>query len=453
MATTVRKNQAQPMTLAKKIDSCSARIGVIGMGYVGLPLAMMHAEKGFAVTGIDANPDKVRSLRQGRSYVSDVESRHVKEAVASGRLTATMDNAVLETLDVIFICVPTPFTATKDPDISYIIVAAEAIRDHLRGGQLIILKSTTFPETTEKVVLPILESTGLKVGRDFCLAFSPERIDPGNTRFTVQNTPTVVGGVTPRCTELTCRLHRCIGLQVFPVSSPKVAEMEKLLENVFRSVNIALVNELACLCERMGDIDVWEVIAAASTKPFGFMPFHPGPGIGGHCINIDPYYLSWKAREYDFHSNFIELAAQTNENMPFHVCSLVLKALNRIGVPLPQARILVLGVAFKKNVNDVRNSPALKIMEILMKNGLAPRRILYNDPYIPEVRVADHLFRSRKLSKKVLESVDCVLIATDHSLYDYEMIVSQARLVVDTRNATGNMVDTRRNIVKLGANV
>lgn len=441
------------MTLRKKIDEGNALIGVVGLGYVGLPLSVMCASKGFRVTGIDVNTAKIASINRGESYISDVAGRHLKSVVEKGRLTATADFEALGAVDIVFICVPTPFTATKDPDISHIVRASEEIRKRLRRGQLIVLKSTTYPETTEKVILPILESTGLKVGRDFYLAFSPERIDPGNKRFTISNTPVVVGGVTKRCTSLTSLVHRKIGLRTIPVSSPRVAEMEKLLENVFRSVNIALVNELACLCDRMRNIDIWEVIDAATTKPFGFMPFYPGPGIGGHCINVDPYFLSWKAKEYDFHTNFIELAAETNENMPYYIFALVLRGLNRAGVALLRAKILILGVAFKKDVNDIRNSPALKIMEIFLENGLSPEQIVYNDPFVPRVCVGSIEFRSQKLLKKLVAGVDCVLITTDHSQYDYEWLVKEARLVVDTRNATGRISDPRGKIVKLGASL
>ncbi|MFQ6092613.1 MAG: nucleotide sugar dehydrogenase [bacterium] len=441
------------MTLRKKIDEGNALIGVVGLGYVGLPLSVMCASKGFRVTGIDVSTAKIASINRGESYISDVAGRHLKSVVEKGRLTATADFEALGAVDIVFICVPTPFTATKDPDISHIVRASEEIRKRLRRGQLIVLKSTTYPETTEKVILPILESTGLKVGRDFYLAFSPERIDPGNKRFTISNTPVVVGGVTKRCTSLTSLVHRKIGLRTIPVSSPRVAEMEKLLENVFRSVNIALVNELACLCDRMRNIDIWEVIDAATTKPFGFMPFYPGPGIGGHCINVDPYFLSWKAKEYDFHTNFIELAAETNENMPYYIFALVLRGLNRAGVALLRAKILILGVAFKKDVNDIRNSPALKIMEIFLENGLSPEQIVYNDPFVPRVCVGSIEFRSQKLLKKLVAGVDCVLITTDHSQYDYEWLVKEARLVVDTRNATGRISDPRGKIVKLGASL
>jgi UDP-N-acetyl-D-glucosamine dehydrogenase len=439
------------MTLRQKINNRSAMVGVVGLGYVGLPLAVAYASKGFPVTGIDVNREKVNFIGRGRSYISDVSDRKLKAVVTKGRLKATTDFDVIRDLDVILICVPTPFTATKDPDISYIIAASKAIGKRLRKGQLVILKSTTFPETTEKIVLPLLEASGLKVGRDFHLAFSPERIDPGNIKFTVDNTPVVVGGVTKRCTDLAGLVHRKLGPRVISVSSPRVAEMEKLLENVFRSVNIALVNELACLCDRMGGIDMWEVIGAATSKPFGFMPFYPGPGIGGHCINIDPYFLSWKAREYDFHSNFIELAAQTNENMPYYVFGLTLKVLNKKGLSLSQAKILVLGVAFKRNVNDTRNSPALKIMEIFLANGLSPKQMVYNDPYVPEVQLGDNVYHSQRLTKALVAGVDCVLITTDHSQYDYDWLVRQAKLVIDTRNATATIVDVAQKIFKLGA--
>lgn len=439
------------MTIRQKIDNHSAVIGVVGLGYVGLPLAVAYALKGFHVIGIDVDAEKVGSVNRGRSYISDVSDRNLKVVTTKERLVATADFDVIPDLDVILICVPTPFTVTKDPDISYIIAASKEIGKRLRKGQLVILKSTTFPETTEKVVLPLLETSGLQVGVDFHLAFSPERIDPGNVTFTVDNTPVVVGGVTKRCTNLAGLVHKKMGTQFYSVSSPRVAEMEKLLENVFRSVNIALVNELACLCDRMGGIDMWEVIDAATSKPFGFMPFYPGPGIGGHCINIDPYFLSWKAREYDFHSNFIELAAQTNENMPYYVFGLTLRSLNRKGISLSQAKILVLGVAFKREVNDTRNSPALKIMEIFLENGLSPVQIMYNDPFVPEIRIGDVAFRSRKLTKKLVHGVDCILITTDHSQYDYKWLVKEAKLVIDTRNATKRILDPTGKIFKLGA--
>lgn len=438
------------MALEDKIRDHSARIAIIGMGYVGLPLAVEFASQGFQVVGIDIDQEKVERLNRGINYVEDVDSQRLSTLVADGLLSATTSYDVLPQADAILICVPTPFTPSKDPDISMIVEASEGIARHLRSGQLIILKSTTFPETTEKIVLPILERSGLRVGEDFYLAFVPERIDPGNKRWTVRNTPVVVGGVTPKCTELACLLNQQIVSRVVPVSSPRVAEMEKLLENIFRSVNIALVNELALLCDRMGNIDIWEVIEAAATKPFGFMPFYPGPGIGGHCIIVDPYFLAWKALEFDFHTNFIALAAETNEAMPYHVFELLMRALNRIEMPLSRARILILGVAFKRDVSDTRNSPALKVMEILLSYGAPAENLRYNDPFVPSVSVNGVEFGSTELSEELLRDTDCVLILTDHSQYDYRWIVERARLVVDTRNATRGLEEMGEKIVKLG---
>jgi UDP-N-acetyl-D-glucosamine dehydrogenase len=435
--------------LKKKIESKEATIGIVGLGYVGLPLAVAFADEGFRVLGIDTNADRVAMVAAGESYIGDAPTEKLAPLVERGLIEATTDFDRLPECDVIQICVPTPFTKSKDPDISYVVSASEQIANHLRPGQLVILKSTTFPETTEGVVLPLLETSGLKVGQDFYLSFSPERIDPGNIVFTAANTPTVVGGVTPECTELTRILYEHVIEHVHCVSSPRAAEMTKLLENIFRSVNIALVNELACLCDRMGGIDIWEVIEAASTKPFGFMPFYPGPGIGGHCILIDPYYLSWKAREYDFHVNFIELAAETNENMPYFVSSKLIEALSQAGIPASQARVLILGVAFKRDVADTRNSPALKVMEILADRV---GELSYNDPFVPQVEVGGRTYSSAELTEEALGSdFDCVLIATDHHVYDYEWIVRHARLIVDVRNATGKVKSGREKIWRLGA--
>ncbi len=436
------------MALREKLQDKTAKIGVIGLGYVGLPLAVEFAHKGFQVLGIDVDENKIEALKKGRNYIADVEDEKLAQAVKEGKLEATTTYDRVSELDVIYICVPTPFTKNKEPDISYIVQSAEGVASGLRPEQLIILKSTTFPDTTEGVVQPILEKTGLKVGKDFYLAFSPERIDPGNKQFTTANTPVVVGGVTPLCTEMACLANQQIINKVVPVSSPKVAEMEKLLENIFRSVNIALVNELARLCDRMGGIDMWEVVEAAATKPYGFMPFYPGPGIGGHCILIDPYYLSWKAREYDFHTQFIELAAETNENMPFYVLGLIRRALSQVGIPFTKAKVLMLGVAFKKNVDDTRESPALKIMEFLMQRGVS--NISYNDPYVPQVKVDGREFRSVELTPENLAAADVVVITTDHSVYDANYIVEHARAVVDTRNLTKN-VKNKEKITKLGS--
>ena len=411
------------MSLKEKLENKTAKIGVIGLGYVGLPLAAEFAHKGFQVLGIDNDPNKVEKLNSGINYIDDVEDGKLVNAVQAGTLISTTSYEKISEPDVIYICVPTPFTKNKEPDISYIEAAAKGIASGLRKEQLIILKSTTFPDTTEGVVKPILEETGLHVGEDYYLAFSPERIDPGNKKFTTATTPVVVGGVTEKCTDMACLANQQIINQVVPVSSPKVAEMEKLLENIFRRVNIALVNEMARLCDRMGGIDIWEVVEAAATKPYGFMPFFPGPGIGGHCILIDPYYLSWKAREFDFHTQFIELAAETNENMPFYVLGLIRRALSGVGVSFAEAKVLILGVAFKKDIDDTRESPAIKVIKFLMQRGAT--HISYNDPYVPTLCVDDIDFVSVELSAESLNGADVVVITTNHSDYDPEFIVKQ----------------------------
>lgn len=436
------------MGLKEQLQNKTAKIGVVGLGYVGLPLAVEFADNGFTVLGIDNNPQKTESINKGTNYIDDVEDAKLEKVVKQGLLSATTSYERVPELDVIYICVPTPFTKNKEPDVSYIQSSSKEIAAGLREDHLVILKSTTFPDTTEGIVQPILESSGLKVGRDFFLAFSPERIDPGNKVFTTANTPVVVGGVTERCTELACLVNQQIINQVVPVSSPKVAEMEKLLENIFRSVNIALVNEMARLCDRMGDIDIWEVVEAAATKPYGFMPFYPGPGIGGHCILIDPYYLSWKAREFDFHTQFIELAAETNENMPFYVLGLIRRALSHVGVPFTKAKILILGVAFKRDVDDTRESPALKIMEFLMQRGADDIRI--HDPFVETVTVSGREFRSVEWSAENLKDADVVVITTDHSAYDADFIVEHATSVVDTRNLTKHIKNPDK-ITKLGS--
>lgn len=436
------------MSLETKIENKTAKVAVIGLGYVGLPLAVEYAATGYEVLGIDLSKDKVAKLNRGENYIDDVDGKKLKELVKAGKLYGAINYDRIGDYDVIYICVPTPFTDTKDPDVSYIESSARGIAKGLRREQLIILKSTTYPETTEKVVQPILETTGLKVGKDFYLAFSPERIDPGNKKFNTATTPIVVGGVTKKCTKLSAAISRKVIVDVRELSSPKAAEMTKLLENIFRSVNIALVNELAQLCDRMEGIDIWEVVEAAATKPFGFMPFFPGPGIGGHCILVDPYYLSWKAKEFDFHTNFIELAAMTNENMPYYVLDLIIRSLSVHGAAITNSKILMLGVAFKKNVDDTRNSPALKVMELLYNRG--GRSLMYNDPYVPSLHVNGKVYKSKKLDARLLASADCVIITTDHSDYDYEMIVKHSKLVVDTRNATKAVKNGRKKIVRLG---
>jgi UDP-N-acetyl-D-glucosamine dehydrogenase len=434
--------------LEEKINACTAKIGVIGLGYVGLPLAVEYAAAGYEVLGIEVSADKVKRLNRGENYIADVDSTKLLGLVKANRLRAVQNYNRIKELDVIFICVPTPFTENKEPDVSYIIDAARGIKHGLRPGQLIILKSTTFPETTEGILQPILEETGLTVGSDFFLAFSPERIDPGNKKWTTANTPIVVGGVTPACGRLAALISSKVIVTVKLLSSPKAAEMTKLLENIFRSVNIALVNELALLCDRMEGVDIWEVVEAAATKPFGFMPFYPGPGIGGHCILVDPYYLAWKAKAYDFHTSFIELAAMTNDNMPYYVLDLIIRSLSNQGAALKNSRLLILGVAFKKNVDDVRNSPAIRLMELLFNRG--GHHLAYNDPHVPTLRVNGKTYRSQKLTRRVLQSADCVVIATDHDAYDYEMIVKHTKLIIDTRNATKHIKDGREKIVRLG---
>lgn len=433
------------MSLKERIESKEALIGVMGLGYVGLPLAVSFANAGFRALGTDILEERVNKVNRGESYIGDVATQELKALATKGLISATSDFETLASCDVINICVPTPFTPSKEPDVSYIVNSAEEISKRLRREQLVILKSTTFPETTEKVVLPILEKSGLKVGEDFYLAYSPERIDPGNTAFTAKNTPVVVGGITETCTALSELLYAKVVDRVFTVSSPRAAEMAKLLENIFRSVNIALVNELARLCDRMGNVDVWEVIQAASTKPFGFMPFYPGPGIGGHCIPVDPYYLSWKARQYEFHTNFIELAAETNDEMPYFVATKVIEAMSDRGVCASKARILFLGITFKEDVGDLRNSPALKVMKILRDKV---SEIGYNDPYVQKIDLDGATYQSLDL-KDGVKNADCILITAAHSSYDYRRIVEEARLIVDTRNGTRGIASQK--IVKLGS--
>ncbi|MDI6751326.1 MAG: nucleotide sugar dehydrogenase [bacterium] len=425
--------------LSEKIAKKGAKIGVIGLGYVGLPLAVEFAKSGFAVLGFDIDKEKVSKLNDGISYIPDIETADVQKLSKKNLLSATNDFSKLKEQDVIFICVPTPFTKAKAPDISYIISASEQIKANIRKGQLIILQSTTYPGTTEEVVLPMLKETGLKEEEEFLLAFSPERIDPGNKTYTIKNTPKVVGGLSEKSTRLSASLFSYITPNVFQVSSPKAAELCKLLENTFRSVNIALVNELALLCNRMG-INVWEVIEAASTKPFGFMPFWPGPGVGGHCIPVDPYYLSWKAREYDFSTKFIELAAETNLLMPRYVVSIITDSLNKQKKTVNGSKILLLGVAFKKDIDDPRNSPSEAIIEMLIDSGAD---FSYNDPYISSVAVKGRVFESTPLTKESLSSSDCVVIAVDHSAYDIKKIVEHSQLIVDTRGVTRKIISKK----------
>jgi UDP-N-acetyl-D-glucosamine dehydrogenase len=440
--------------LLPKIKEKSARVGVIGLGYVGLPLATGLAKCGYPVTGLDTSRAKVDSLNQGHSYIPDVPSSDVAALVNTATLSATTDYEVLREIDVVFICVPTPFDSMKAPDLTFVRQAAAGIAPHLRPGQLIVLQSTTYPGTTEEVVQPILEETGLIAGQDFFLAFSPERIDPGRTDFTVENTPKVVGGINPESATLAGELLAHLTPQIHYVSTPRAAEMTKLLENIFRSVNIALVNELAILSERMS-IDFWEVIEAAKTKPFGFMPFYPSPGVGGHCIPVDPYYLSWKAREYDFYTRFIELAAEVNGDMPYHTVQLIGRVLNQRGRSLREANILILGVAFKPNIDDARNSPAERVIELLVREGA---NVSYHDPYVPQFRVGGDIvlkeklaFESVPLTVETLNQADCAIIVTGHRQIDYKWVVNETALVVDTVNATRHVMENRHKIVRLGA--
>ncbi len=417
--------------LATRIDRHTARVAVIGLGYVGLPLAVEFGKAGFEVAAIDINRSRVSRLRQGRSYVQDVPYADVRSLVRSGRLRPTTEFGVLRKVDTVNICVPTPLSKQRDPDVSYIVAAAKEVARHVHRGMLVVLESTTYPGTTEELILPLLQESGMKVGRDFFLAFSPERVDPGNAKFNTRNIPKVVGGVTPVCTELASRLYAQRLDRVVPVSSTQVAEMVKLLENTFRSVNIGLVNELALMCARL-KIDVWEVIEAAGTKPFGFMPFYPGPGLGGHCIPIDPFYLSWKARSTGFEARFIELAGHVNGQMPDHAVDLVAESLNRRGRAVKGARVLILGVAYKGGIDDTRESPSLDIMATLEQRGA---RVEYSDPHVPTLRFGGRRRRSVKLTPGRLRRFDCVVIATAHREFPYGDVVRYAKGIVDTRNA------------------
>jgi UDP-N-acetyl-D-glucosamine dehydrogenase len=430
-------------------------VAIVGLGYVGLPLAVAFGHANIRVVGIDLDKQKVELLNQGKSYIPDVPTDQVAALVEQKLFRARTDYDSVRDVDSIFICVPTPFDANKAPDLTAVRQAAESIAPRLRAGQMIVLQSTTYPGTTEEVVLPILaEGSGLKVGEDFDLAFSPERIDPGNKQFTAINTPKVVGGINEHSTQRAADLLKRIGAPVELVSSTRAAEMTKLLENIFRSVNIALVNEMALLCERMG-IDIWEVVRAATTKPFGFLPFYPGAGVGGHCIPIDPLYLSWKAREFDFHTNFIDLAAQVNQSMPYHVVDLAAQGLSRQGQSLHGAQVLVLGVAFKRDIDDARESPAERVIELLLLRGALAN---YHDPYVAHFHVGGNVFHrellwleSMPLSDEMLARYDCVVIVTGHRTVDYARVVEHSKLVVDSCNATASVVSDREKIVRLGA--
>jgi UDP-N-acetyl-D-glucosamine dehydrogenase len=423
--------------LQERIKAKSAQIGVIGLGYVGLPLAVALAKAQFSVKGIDLDLERIRQLSSKRSYIGDVSDRELREALKGDRFKACSDFPIVSDLDAIIICVPTPINENKTPDLSFVRNATRQISEYLREGQLVILESTTYPGTTGEVLLPLLEASNLKVGQDFFLAYSPERVDPGNREFRIKNTPKVVGGITEECGKVARLLYESVAEQVILVSSPKVAETTKLFENVFRNVNIALVNELSILCRRMG-ISVWEVIDAATSKPFGFTRFEPGPGVGGHCIPVDPYYLATKAKEYDFHTRFIELSGEVNENMPYHVVDLINDALNSKEKALKGSKVLILGVTYKKDIDDLRESPALRIIRSLHEKGV---NVYFNDPYVPSLQVNGKKLVSCPFNASSLELWDCVVIIADHSSYDYGEIVASCELVVDTRNATRHIED------------
>ena len=435
--------------LKEKIKQKKAKIGIIGLGYVGLPLAIEFARKGFYVHGIDIDSSKIKLIQQKKNYIKDVINKDFLYAINNNFFSASTSFDKLTDQDIIFVCVPTPVTENKAPDITFIMNATEEIFKRMKKHSLIILKSTTFPGTTENYVQPLLEKKGWKTGKDLYLAFSPERVDPGNKTYNTGNTPMVVGGVSKRCTELSVMILQEVATKVYTVSSPRAAEMEKLLENIFRSVNIALVNEMARLCDRMGNVNIWEVIDAASTKPFGFMPFYPGPGIGGHCIQIDPYYLDWQAKQYDFHTKFIELSAESNEEMPYYVKDLVMRELANLPIKAQDANVLILGTTFKRDVEDARNSPAIKIIELLYREGIA--NINFHDPYMRNIRLLDKIFRVQDLNEKLLKDADITVIVTDHTTYDYEWIVDYSKKVIDTRNATRKIKNFRDKIVLLGA--
>src|SRR3954468_1618565 len=417
-----------------RIRARQARVGVIGLGYVGLPLVVEFARAGFDVTGFDVDASKTEQINAGRSYIPDVSQADLAACVSAGKIRATTDMSKLAEMDAIDICVPTPLRKTKDPDLSYVVQSVEAVAATLKRGQLVILESTTYPGTTDEVVQPMLVAKGFKPDVDFFLAFSPERVDPGNPQFNTKNIPKIVGGVGPASTEVAAELYGATVQHVIQVSSTRVAEMVKLLENTFRAVNIGLVNEIALMCHKM-NIDVWEVIDAAKTKPFGFMPFYPGPGLGGHCIPIDPFYLSWKARQSGFECRFIELAGQVNGAMPEYVVQRVSDALNSVKKPVNGSRIHLFGVAYKRDVNDMRESPALDIMELLMRRGA---EVTFTDPYVPTLSHGGHTGESVDFDKALGASFDCAVVATDHGAFDYKRI-ARLPLVVDTRNALNGL--------------
>ena len=431
--------------LIQKIKDRSARIGIIGLGYVGLPLAVEFAENGFTVFGYDVSEKKVKLINNGKSDIDDIPDKQVAPLVKSGHFKATTDDKILDEADCVFICVPTPLSKTKDPDISYILSACNSVVKHLHKDMLVVLESTTYPGTTDEVIKPRLEESGLEAGKDFYLAFSPERVDPGNAKYSTKNTPRVVGGITAQCTLIAKTCYEQVIPNIYPVSSTRAAEMVKLLENTFRSVNIGLVNEVALMCHRL-QMDVWEIIDAAATKPFGFMPFYPGPGLGGHCIPIDPHYLSWKLKTLNYYARFIELAGDINSHMPEWVIERITSILNDRGKSVKNSKLLILGVAYKKNIQDIRESPALDVLKLLDRLGA---KLSYSDPYVPAISWDSKSMNSIKLTSDRLKKADMVIILTDHMDFNYEWVVDNAALVFDTRNATARVTENRDKIILL----
>ena len=432
------------MNLKNKIENRDAQIGVVGLGYVGLPLAMEFVRAGFHVTGIDVDQEKVKKLNRGENYIQDIKDESVKNAVEMNQLSATSDFSVIQNLDAIFICVPTPLNKQKNPDISFINQVMENMKDFIHHDMLIVLESTSYPGTTRELILPEMESKGLRAGHEFYLCFSPERVDPGNEKYKTANTPKILGGITPQCGEMGEFIYETIVEQVVKVSSPETAEMVKLLENTFRAINIGLANEVAIMCEKLG-IDVWEVIDAAATKPFGFMKFTPGPGLGGHCIPIDPHYLSWKLKTLDYNARFIELAAEMNTSMPLHMVDLVREGLNRNGKGIFGSQIIVIGVTYKKNVDDVRESPALDVMKLLDNDGA---ELSFYDPYVSFVRFnGNRMMGIETLTKETLNNSDAIVIMTDHDQIDFQFVEENSDLIIDSRNVIKN---DHPNVIKLG---
>ncbi len=432
--------------LIDKIQNKTANVGVVGLGYVGLPLSMELAHAGFTVTGFDIAKPKISLLNKGKSDIDDIPDKVVADTVKSGKFRATDNFKLISKMDTISICVPTPLSKTKDPDVSYILSAVNHVKANLKKGAMVVLESTTYPGTTEDLILPLLSENGRKAGKDFFLAFSPERVDPGNVNYTTKNTPRVVGGTTPNCTKAAKIFYEQIMPNIHAVSSTQAAEMVKLLENTFRSVNIGLVNEVALMCDRLG-LDVWEIIDAAATKPFGFMPFYPGPGLGGHCIPIDPHYLSWKLKSLNYYARFIELAGDINSSMPEWVVERISNTLNdRFAKALNKSKVLVLGVAYKPDIQDVRESPALDVMKLLEDKGA---RVIYNDPFVPQIRWQGGIKKSTKLTEKLLKNADLTVILTHHSDYKYQWIVNNSKVVFDSRNATKGVKKNRKKIAVL----